>query len=151
MVLAVPRSSRGGLASTACISSRLSVLRASAIRGNLVAIHCSRGFTTISHHCSGVSTFSIPSKSIPLHSRHSWRDSSSRLCAPTRTRCPITIYRDLVLPSRILTATSIPALPKTQSEVSDHLAVNLGARYDLQTFSTKGLESNPLWPASGRV
>src|SRR5436309_3045855 len=35
--------------------------------------------------------------------------------------------------------------------VSDHLAVNLGARYDLQTFSTKGLESNPLWPASGRV
>ena len=35
--------------------------------------------------------------------------------------------------------------------VSDHLAVNLGDRDDLQTFSTKGLESNPLWPASGRV
>jgi hypothetical protein len=35
--------------------------------------------------------------------------------------------------------------------VSDHLAVSLGARYDLQTFTTKGLDSNPLWPDAGRV
>src|SRR5207253_1076787 len=35
--------------------------------------------------------------------------------------------------------------------VTDHLALNLGARYDLQTFATKGLVSNPLWPDSGKV
>jgi len=35
--------------------------------------------------------------------------------------------------------------------VSDHLALSLGARYDLQTFTTKGLEPNPLWPDAGKV
>jgi hypothetical protein len=35
--------------------------------------------------------------------------------------------------------------------VTDHLAVNLGVRWDLQTFTTKGLISNPLFPPSGRV
>ncbi len=35
--------------------------------------------------------------------------------------------------------------------VSDRLALSLGARYDLQTFTTKGLQSNPLWPDAGRV
>lgn len=35
--------------------------------------------------------------------------------------------------------------------VTDHLAVNLGARWDLQTFSTAGLISNPLFPPSGKV
>ncbi len=35
--------------------------------------------------------------------------------------------------------------------VSDHLALSLGARYDLQTFTTKGLQSNALWPDAGRV
>ena len=35
--------------------------------------------------------------------------------------------------------------------VTDHLGLSLGARYDLQTFTTKDLESNPLWPDSGRV
>ncbi len=35
--------------------------------------------------------------------------------------------------------------------VSDHFALSLGARYDLQTFTTKGLETNPLWPDAGRV
>jgi outer membrane receptor protein involved in Fe transport len=34
---------------------------------------------------------------------------------------------------------------------SDHLALSLGVRYDLQTFTTKGLHSNPLWPDAGRV
>jgi hypothetical protein len=31
------------------------------------------------------------------------------------------------------------------------LAVSLGVRYDIQTFSTQGLLTNPLWPDSGRV
>lgn len=35
--------------------------------------------------------------------------------------------------------------------VTDHLAVNLGVRWDLQTFTTDGLISNPLFPPSGKV
>ena len=35
--------------------------------------------------------------------------------------------------------------------VTDHLGVSLGVRYDIQTFSTKYLKSNPLWPDSGKV
>jgi len=35
--------------------------------------------------------------------------------------------------------------------VTNHFALSLGARYDLQTFSTKGLVTNPLWPDSGKV
>lgn len=35
--------------------------------------------------------------------------------------------------------------------VTNHLAVNLGVRWDLQTFTTTGLISNPLFPPSGKV
>jgi hypothetical protein len=35
--------------------------------------------------------------------------------------------------------------------VTRRLALSLGIRYDLQTFNTRGLVSNPLWPASGKV
>lgn len=35
--------------------------------------------------------------------------------------------------------------------LTDHLALNLGVRWDLQTFSTAGMVSNPLFPPSGRV
>ncbi|HTS34883.1 MAG TPA: TonB-dependent receptor [Candidatus Solibacter sp.] len=35
--------------------------------------------------------------------------------------------------------------------LTDHLAVNLGARWDLQTFTHAGLISNPLFPPSGKV
>jgi len=35
--------------------------------------------------------------------------------------------------------------------VTDHFGVTLGVRYDLQTFTTKDLTSNPLWPNSGKV
>ena len=35
--------------------------------------------------------------------------------------------------------------------VTSRLAVNLGVRWDLQTFATAGLVSNPLFPPSGRV
>ncbi len=35
--------------------------------------------------------------------------------------------------------------------LTGHLAVSLGARYDLQTFGKTGLISNPLWPDSGKV
>ena len=35
--------------------------------------------------------------------------------------------------------------------VTNHLAVNLGVRWDLQTFTTAGLISNPLFPPSGKV
>jgi hypothetical protein len=35
--------------------------------------------------------------------------------------------------------------------VTDQFGVTLGVRYDLQTYTTKGLTSNPLWPNSGKV
>ena len=35
--------------------------------------------------------------------------------------------------------------------VTDHLALNLGVRWDLQTFTTAGLISNPLFPPTGKV
>jgi hypothetical protein len=34
---------------------------------------------------------------------------------------------------------------------TDHLAVSIGGRYDLQTFTRKGLLTNPLWPDSGKI
>jgi hypothetical protein len=35
--------------------------------------------------------------------------------------------------------------------VTQRLAVSLGVRYDLQTFRTAGLRSNPLWPEAGKL
>jgi hypothetical protein len=35
--------------------------------------------------------------------------------------------------------------------VTGRLALSLGVRYDLQTFSTKDLVTNPLWPQAGKV
>jgi hypothetical protein len=35
--------------------------------------------------------------------------------------------------------------------VTGRLAVSLGVRYDLQTFSTKDLVTNPIWPQAGKV
>jgi hypothetical protein len=35
--------------------------------------------------------------------------------------------------------------------VTDHFGLALGLRYDLQTFTTKYLKTNPLWPDSGKV
>jgi Carboxypeptidase regulatory-like domain len=35
--------------------------------------------------------------------------------------------------------------------LTNHLAVNIGTRWDLQTFATKNLISNPLFPPSGKV
>ena len=35
--------------------------------------------------------------------------------------------------------------------MTNQLALSLGLRYDLQTFSTRGLVTNPLWPDSGKV
>ena len=35
--------------------------------------------------------------------------------------------------------------------LTQRLGVSLGIRYDLQTFSSKGLLSNPLWPEAGRT
>jgi hypothetical protein len=35
--------------------------------------------------------------------------------------------------------------------ITNRLAASLGLRYDVQTFSTKGMQENPLWPGSGIV
>ncbi|HET8669038.1 MAG TPA: TonB-dependent receptor, partial [Terriglobales bacterium] len=37
------------------------------------------------------------------------------------------------------------------ARISDHLAVTLGLRYDLQTFRSDDLQASPLWPDSGKV
>jgi hypothetical protein len=43
------------------------------------------------------------------------------------------------------------AFAQDMIRVTDHFDVSLGLRYDLQTFSTKYLRTNPLWPDSGKV
>ncbi len=37
------------------------------------------------------------------------------------------------------------------ARLTPHLSLSLGARYDLQTFSKKGLVGNPLWPQAGKM
>jgi hypothetical protein len=55
------------------------------------------------------------------------------------------------------TATSHPdtneyaAFAQDTIRVTNRLAVNLGVRWDLQTFTTTGLISNPLFPPAGKV
>lgn len=43
------------------------------------------------------------------------------------------------------------AFAQDMIRITDHFDVSLGVRYDLQTFSTKYLKSNPVWPDSGKV
>ena len=43
------------------------------------------------------------------------------------------------------------AFAQDTMRLTNHLALNLGVRWDLQTFSTAGLISNPLFPPSGKV
>jgi hypothetical protein len=43
------------------------------------------------------------------------------------------------------------AFAQDTMRITNHLAVNLGVRWDLQTFATKNLISNPLFPPSGKV
>ena len=43
------------------------------------------------------------------------------------------------------------AFAQDTMRVTGHLGITLGVRYDLQTFSTKYLKRNPLWPDSGKV
>ena len=35
--------------------------------------------------------------------------------------------------------------------LTPHFTLSMGARYDLQTFSKAGMQSNPLWPAAGKM
>lgn len=37
------------------------------------------------------------------------------------------------------------------ARVTPHLSVNMGVRYDLQTFSKAGMVNNPLWAAAGKM
>src|SRR5579864_8033246 len=43
------------------------------------------------------------------------------------------------------------AFAQDTMRVTDHLALNLGVRWDLQTFTKVGLLANPLFPPSGKV
>ncbi len=43
------------------------------------------------------------------------------------------------------------AFAQDTMRITDHLGLTLGVRYDLQTFATKYLKTNQLWPDSGKV
>jgi hypothetical protein len=43
------------------------------------------------------------------------------------------------------------AFAQDSMRVTDHLALNLGVRWDLQTFTKAGLVGNPLFPPAGKV
>jgi hypothetical protein len=43
------------------------------------------------------------------------------------------------------------AFAQDMIRVTDHFDVSVGIRYDLQTFTTKYLKTNPVWPDSGKV
>ncbi|MGA2965621.1 MAG: TonB-dependent receptor [Terriglobales bacterium] len=43
------------------------------------------------------------------------------------------------------------AFAQDSARLTPKLSVSLGVRYDLQTFSKKGMASNPLWPQAGKM
>ena len=43
------------------------------------------------------------------------------------------------------------AFVQDTARLTPHLTLSMGARYDLQTFSRKGMVSNPLWPQAGKM
>ncbi|MGB8013592.1 MAG: carboxypeptidase regulatory-like domain-containing protein [Terriglobales bacterium] len=43
------------------------------------------------------------------------------------------------------------AFVQDTARVTPHLSLSLGARYDLQTFTKKGMLTNPWWPQAGRM
>ncbi len=43
------------------------------------------------------------------------------------------------------------AFAQDSLRVNRHLAVNFGVRYDLQTYTGKGLQENPVWEPSGKL
>jgi len=47
--------------------------------------------------------------------------------------------------------TEYAAFAQDTIRVNQHFALTLGVRYDLQTFDTSHLETNPLWPDAGKL
>jgi len=43
------------------------------------------------------------------------------------------------------------AFVQDTARLTPHLSLSMGVRYDLQTFSKNGMESNPLWPQAGKM
>ncbi len=43
------------------------------------------------------------------------------------------------------------AFAQDTARLTPKFSLSLGVRYDLQTFSKKGMESNPLWPQAGKM
>src|SRR5947209_14089636 len=111
----------------------------------------SPGFLISSPASKAANISSIPSRSIRSPSNRRWERCSSRLCGRMRTRCRITTCRILAAPYRIRIPMNMPPSLQDTMRLTNHLAVNLGVRWDLQTFTTKGLLSNPLFPPAGKV
>jgi hypothetical protein len=125
--------------------------KASGTPGSLAATLCSPGSITISLRSPAESTSSISSRLIPF------------TFAPQEAGLLLTLllaYAHDVLKYYIRNFGSQSSHPDTNEyagfaqdtiRATSHLAISLGARYDLQTFTKKGLLTNPLWPDSGKI
>ena len=92
-----------------------------------------------------------PHQSESVHLRARWKRAwNSRRCAPTPTRSPSITSRTSARQSSHPDTNEYAAFLQDTIRVTNHFALSLGGRYDLQTFSTKGLVTNPLWPDSGQ-
>ncbi len=126
-------------------------MRAHGIHGSSAGTRFSPGFTTSSPASRAANTFSIPIKVDPF----TFQPMEAGL-----QLSPLRAYAHEV-PHYYLqnfgSATSHPdtneyaAFAQDTLRVTNRLAVNLGVRWDLQTFTTAGLLSNPLFPPSGKV
>ncbi len=138
-------------ASTACTSPKLSVTKAPATRGSSAATGCSPGSTISSPASKAANIFSIPSRSIPLPLRRWKRGCSSRPLRAYAHEVPHYYLQNFGSATSQPNTNEYAAFAQDTIRVTDHLAVNLGVRWDLQTFTTAGLLSNPLFPPSGKV
>jgi len=94
--------------------------------------------------------FSIPSKLIPSPFSLSTAVSNSRP-APTPHQVPHYYVQRLGSAVSHPNTNEFAAFAQDTIRVNEHLGLTAGVRYDLQTFATKYLKSNPLWPDSGKV
>jgi len=68
----------------------------------------------------------------------------SRRCARGHTMCPDTTCRISAIPYRIRIANDYAAFLQDTVRLNGRVALSLGVRYDLQTFTSKDLVNNPL-------
>ncbi len=78
-------------------------------------------------------------------------DSRSRRSAPIAHAVPHYYLQNFGPATSNPNSNDYAAFAQDTIRATNHLALNLGVRWDLQTFTTAGLQSNPLFPPSGKV